>query len=178
MRRGKLKETVSTAFIICWKCFKHSLPWDDLPADTNWLLLDVVEGIWAGVGNLALNLVGPAAVVSQAASRHADIDLGHVGGLAVIERFDGGEEIKVLLEQVGELDEELSTVLRGLLPPWALEGLAGGSYGNVDILLGSLVDGASDALVRWVDNLEGLAVLRLHELVVDEAVWRSSDLFV
>ena len=112
------------------------VPWDDLSTDTDGLLLDVIEGIGCGVGDAAFDLVGPASVVSQAAGTHADVDLGHVKGLAVVEGFDGCEEVGVLLEEFRELDQEAATVLWGLLSPWTLECLSGCCYGNVDILLG------------------------------------------
>jgi len=147
---------------------QREVPWDDLTADTNGLLLDIVEGVWASIGDLAFNLVCPAAIISQAANAHADIDLGHVGSLAVIERLNGCKKVEVLLEEIGELDEELSSVLWGLFPPWALEGFAGGLDGNIDILLGGLLDGAGYALVGGVDDLEGLAVDGLDELIVDK----------
>ena len=145
------------------------VPWDDLSADANGLLLDVVEGIWRGIDDLAVDLVRPAAVVSQAADAHADVDLGHGCGLAVIERLNRGKEVEVLLEKVGELDEQLAAVLRGLLPPWALECLASCLYRDVDVLLGRLGDLAGDALVGWVDNIKSLTIYWLHELIVDEA---------
>lgn len=144
------------------------VPWDDLSANTDWLLLDVVEGIWGGIDDLALNLVGPAAVVSQAACAHADVDLGHGDGLAVVESLYGCEEVEVLLEEGGELVQEFAAVLWGLLSPWALKCLAGGCDCDVDILFGGLLDGADDLLGGWVDDLEGLAVDGLDELVVDE----------
>lgn len=122
------------------------------------------------VDDFALDLVGPSSVVSQTASTAGNIDvLGHAVGFSIVESLDGGEELSVLQEEVGELDEELSTVLGCLLPPWAVEGLAGSSDGNVDILLGGLLDGADDLLGGRVDDVEGLAVDSLHELVVDEA---------
>lgn len=148
------------------------VPRDDLTAHTDWLLADVVEGVWGGVDDLALDLVCPAAVVPQAASAHADVHLRHGDGLAVVERLNRSEQVKVLLEQVGEVHKQLATVLWGLLPPWALECLAGCCYCNIDILLGGLVDGGDDALVGWVDDLKGLAVDTFHELVVDEAASR------
>jgi hypothetical protein len=113
----------------------------------NGLLLDVVESVGGGVNDLAFDLVRPATVVPQAANTHADVDLGHGDGLAVVERLDGGEQVKVLLEQVGELHEKSATVLRGFSPPWALEGLACGGDGDVDILLRCLLDRGDDALV-------------------------------
>ena len=145
---------------------------NDLTANTNGLLADVVEGVGGGVHGLALNLICPATVVSQAASAHADVDLGHGDGLAVVERLHGGEQVQVLLEKVGEVDEQLAAVLRGLLSPRTLEGLAGSCYGDVDILLGGLVDGGDDLLGGRVDDLEGLAVNTFDELVVDEPAGR------
>ena len=84
---------------------------------TNGLLLDVVESVGSSVDDLAGNLVCPTTVVSEAANAHADVDLGHGDGLAVVERLDGSEEVDVLLEQVGEVCEQLATVLGCLLSP-------------------------------------------------------------
>ena len=144
--------------------------------NTDRLLPDVVEGIGACVDNFTLDLVCPTTVVPQAASGSRNVDaLGHAEGLAVVESLDSSEQVCVLLEEIGELHEKLSAVLGGLLPPWALEGLACGGDSDVDILLGSLLDGADDLLGRGVDDLEGLAVDGLDEFVVDEAGWVSID---
>lgn len=78
----------------------------------------------------------------------------------------------MLQEEIGKLDKKLSAVLRCLLPPWAVEGLAGGLDSDVDILLGRLLDGCDDLFCGRVDDLEGLAVNGLDELVVDKAVPR------
>lgn len=99
-----------------------------------------------GINSLSLNLVGPSTVVSKDTSNHANVVLGQGDGLSVIERLNGGEGIKVLLDQLGELDEQLATVLWGNLGPWALERRAGGLYGTVDILLRGLGDGADDLI--------------------------------
>jgi hypothetical protein len=143
---------------------------------TDRLLPDVVEGIRACVDNLTLDLVCPTTVVPQAASCSRNVNaLSHAESLAVVEGLDSGEQIGILLEEVGELHKKLSAVLRGLLSPWAFEGLACGGDGNVDILLGSLLDRADDFFSRGVDDLEGLAVYGLDEFVVDEAGWVSID---
>lgn len=136
--------------------------------DTHRLLLRVREGIRVGVNDLALDLVGPAAIVSQTAHDAGDIALGHGDGLAVVERLDGGEQVDVLLQEVGEVDQVLAPVLGCLLSPHALEGLARRGDGYVDILLGGLGHGADDLLRGRVDGLEGLAVDRRDPLVVDE----------
>lgn len=128
----------------------------------------VRKGVGVCVDNLALNLVGPTAIISQAASYHTDIDLGHSNGLSVVERLNGGQKIGVFLDQVGEVDQQLATVLGGLLSPCGLKCLSCGSYRNIDILLCGLVDGADNFFSGGVDGLEGLAVDTLHPLVVDE----------
>jgi len=46
----------------------------------------------------------------------------------------------MLLEEIGKLDEKLSSVLRCLLPPWAVECLACSSNGNINILLSGFED--------------------------------------
>jgi hypothetical protein len=140
---------------------------------TNWrqtygFLSCVCKGIWVGVDNLALDLVGPASIVSQATSNHRNINLCHSDGLAVVERLDGSQEVGILLNQIGELNQQLATVLWGLLSPCALECLAGSSYRNVDIFLCGLVDRADNLFGGRVDGLEGLAVNTLDPLVVDE----------
>lgn len=57
--------------------------------------------------------------------------------------------------------------------PGTLEGSASGLDGDIDILLGGLVDGGDDLLVGGVDGLEGLALDTLDELVVDEPAERG-----
>ena len=135
------------------------------------LLADVVECVGCCVDNLALNLVGPTSVVPQTSSSSRYIDvLGHAEGLAVVESLDSGEKVGILEEQVGELAKKLSAVLGCLLPPGPVEGLAGRLDGDVDILLAGLLDVCDNLFCGRVDDLEGLAINRLDELVVDEAV--------
>lgn len=90
------------------------------------LLLDVVEGRGVGVDNLALNLVGPSTVVSQAARGGHDITGGHGNGLSVVERLNGGKGLDLTLHQVGKLAEKLATVATGLVPPCAFKSFARG----------------------------------------------------
>jgi hypothetical protein len=145
--------------------------------DTDRLLPDVVEGIGAGIDNLTLNLVCPTTVVPQAASCSRNVNaLGHAESLAVVEGLDGGEQIGIFFEEIGKLHEKLSAVLGRLLSPWAVEGLACSVDGDVDILLGGLLDRADNLLSRGVDDLKGLAVYGLDEFVVDEAGWVSIDM--
>jgi hypothetical protein len=138
--------------------------------NTDRLLADVIEGVGACVDDLTLDLVCPATVVPQAASGGRDIDaLGHTKGLSVVESLNSSEQVGIFFEKVGELHEKLSTVLGSLFPPWAIEGFACGIDGDIDILLGSLLDRADNFLGRGVDDLKRLAIHSLDEFVVDEA---------
>lgn len=74
------------------------VPWDDLTTHTDGLVSGVVEGLGVGVDDLAVNLVSPTGVVSQAAGREGHVDLGHGEGLSVVERLDGGQGVDVLIE--------------------------------------------------------------------------------
>ena len=88
---------------------KREVPWDDLANDTDlksclvlqrWrlpgdgkethgFLLRIVESLGIRIDHLALNLVGPTAVVPQAAGAHADIHFRHAECLAIVQSLDG-----------------------------------------------------------------------------------------
>lgn len=104
------------------------------------LLAGVVEHVGGNVDGLALNLVGPATVVTDAGGNGADIALGHGDGLAVVKGLDGGEQVEVLLDKVGELEKQAAALRGSDLAPCGLESLAGGGDGEIDILLGGLTD--------------------------------------
>jgi hypothetical protein len=136
------------------------------------LFADVVEGIGCCVNNLALNLVGPTAVVPQATSAGGYIDVSsHAECLAVVQSFNRGQEVGILLEEIRELHKKPSSVLWCLFPPWTIEGFAGRSNGDVDIFLRSFLDGANDFLGGGVNDIKSLAVHRLYEFVVDKPGW-------
>lgn len=134
------------------------------------LLADEMEHVGGNVHGLALNLVGPAGVVADAANDGANIALGHGDGLAIVERLDGGEKVNVLLGNVGQLVHEGTTLLRGDLGPGGVKGLAGSGYGEVDILLGGLANGGDDFLGGGVDDFKLALVNSLGPFTVDEAV--------
>lgn len=129
----------------------------------------VVEHLGSNIDRLALDLVGPTTVVSEAANNGANIATGVGNRLSVVERLNSGEEVEVLLGEVGKLKEEVASDLRRSGPPLALESLAGSGDSQVDILLGTLADGGDDLLGGGVDNLELLLVDTLNPLAVDEA---------
>lgn len=128
-----------------------------------------MEHAGLNVDGLALDLVGPASVVSDAADDGADITTGVGDGLSVVEGLDGGEEVEVLLGKVGKLQQQDASLVGGGGLPDAVEGLAGGLDGEVDVLLGTLADGGDGLLGGGVDNLELLLVNTLNPLAVNVA---------
>lgn len=134
----------------------------------------VGEGVWVCVDHLAFNLVGPTTIISNDTSDRSDISSRHCDGLSIVERFNGGQEILVLLNQVGQLDEVLASLLWCRLLPCALESLARRCYSNVDILLCGLVDGGDDFFCGRVDDLEGPAIDTRDEFIVDEPAQQPS----
>jgi hypothetical protein len=133
------------------------------------LFLDVVESVGRRINDLAFDFVCPSTVVSQDAGAGCDVTLGHGNGLAIVERLNGSEDLGIALEEVCELVKSLSPVARCLLSPFALKSFACGGNGDVDVLLCGLVDRGDYGLVGGVDDLEGLALYALNELIVDEA---------
>ena len=144
------------------------VPGDDLAAHANGLVAGVGQRVGVGVDDLAVDLVGPAAVVSEAAGGVGDVGQGHGQRLSVVQSLNTGEGLRVLLKQVRELGQHAAALGRGDLCPGAVEGLAGGGDGDVDILLGRLLHGADGLFVVGVDGLERVAVDGLDEFVVDE----------
>ncbi|KAI6769769.1 hypothetical protein HG530_004398 [Fusarium avenaceum] len=73
----------------------------------------VVEHLGGNVNSLALDLVGPTTVVSEAANNGANIATGVGDRLSVVERLNSSEEVKVLLSNIGKLQEKVASALRG-----------------------------------------------------------------
>ena len=128
-----------------------------------------MEHLRVNVNGLALDLVGPAAVIADARGDGADVAAGHADALPVVERLDGGEQVEVGLDEVGELEHHLAPGAGGHLPPDRLERLASRRDGEVHVLLRRLRHVADDLLRRRVDHLERLLVDALDPFVVDEA---------
>lgn len=127
-----------------------------------------MEHVGLNVNRLSGDLVGPAGVESYASDDGGNIASSVSDGLAVVKGLDGGEHLGVPLQELGELVEELASLMGSHLLPCGVEGLAGGGYGDVDILLGGLADGGDDLFGGGVDDLELLLVNTLDPLVVDE----------
>ena len=74
----------------------------------------------------------------------------------------------MFLEEIGELDKVLPTLLGCNVLPLALESLPGCGHSDIDILLAGLLDSYDRLLVCGVDGLKGLAVNTFDEFIVDE----------
>jgi len=144
------------------------VPGDDLTADTDGLVAGVGESLGVGVNSLTSDLISPATVVAETAGSVGNVDLGHSDGLSVIKSLNGSDGVHITLEEVGELGEHTATFGGNHLLPGTLEGLASCLHSNVDILLGSLVDGGNGLLVGGVQGFEGLAINTLNKFVVNE----------
>lgn len=116
---------------------------------------------------LSLNLVCPATIVPYAADDGTYVTTGIGDGLAVVKRLDSGEELSVLLEEIGQLEQQAAPLVWCCQPPYTVEGLAGSSYGDVDVLLGGLGDLSDNLLSGGVDNLKLLLVNALDPLAID-----------
>ena len=110
----------------------------------------ISEGEVVSLNDLAVDLVGPSAVVLETVSRGSNITLGNAESLSVVESLDGSKSVNFTVKELAEFLEELATGLGGQLAPRAfdiVEGLSGGIDGNVDILLGSFLYGSDDFAV-------------------------------
>jgi hypothetical protein len=129
-----------------------------------------VKHVRGNINGLASDLVGPAAVVTNAADDTANISTGHCDRLAIVHRLDSGEEVQVLLDEIGKFEEERGAGARRGSAPCCVEGLASSSDSKVNVFLGSLADGGDDFFGGRVDDFELLLVDTLDPFVVDEPV--------
>ena len=148
---------------------EREVPRDDLPDDADRLAQRVGQEVAAHGDRLALDLVGPAGVVAERVDRADHVAARVADRLAAVDRLELREFLGVLLDQVGELEHQLTAVGGVHLGPRPLlEGGAGGLDGAVHVgrrrrrHLGQHVAG------RGVERLERAAAGRIDELVVDE----------
>ena len=133
---------------------QREVPRDDLADDADRLMAGVAE-IWPLDGDgLAVVLVGPAGVVAIGLDGQRQVGVERIAvGLAVVERFQSGQLLFVLLDEVGELVQQPAALGGADLGPGAfLERLAGGLDGEIDVglvALGDLADGFAGGGVEW-----------------------------
>jgi hypothetical protein len=106
--------------------------------------------------------------VPQTSCSSANIALGHRESLSIVQRFNSSQGIEILKEQVGELDQVLSSLFGGDLSPLAFKSFAGSSNGDVYVFLSGLMDRGDHSLVAGVDDFKGLAIYTFDKFIVDE----------
>ena len=141
-------------------------PGDDaerLAADDRRVALDVLRG------GLALERASRAGEEAEVVGREGHLVAGDRHRLADVAGLELGQLVGVLLDQVGQLQQELGAVLgrlRGPLRP----GLLGRRHGALDILLPAARH-LGDHLTRGrVEHLHRLARRRLDPLAADEVL--------
>ncbi len=125
-----------------------------------------------------MDLVGPAGVVAQAVDGQRQIGgFRFADRLAVVERFERGQLVGFVFDQVGQFGDQAAAIAGvHFRPGTVLECVAGGFHRQVDvgrIALGHLGD---DFFGRWVDGVKRLAAGGRHPLAADEAL-RLTDLW-
>ena len=98
---------------------QREVPGDDLADHADRLPQGVRQEVAPDRDRPALDLVGPAGVVAQGVADALHVALGVGDRLAAVERFERGELGGVLLDQVGQLEEELAAVGGVHGAPWA-----------------------------------------------------------
>jgi hypothetical protein len=93
--------------------------------------------------------------------------LGEPDRLAVVERLELGQLVRVLLHEVGELEHQPRPGCRGQLAPLALERPAGGLNRAIDVLRSGVGDLGDRLAGGRVDRLEGPTVGGVRPLAAD-----------
>src|SRR5207245_7647690 len=108
-------------------------------------------------------LVRPAGVVAEGLGAGRDVDVAALGeGLAVVERLELRQLVAVLLDQVGDLEEQALALTRVHARPSAVvERAARGARSAIDVLLVALRDPREHLARGGVDGLERLPRGRL-----------------
>mmetsp|Transcript_51301 Transcript_51301/g.129493 ORF Transcript_51301/g.129493 Transcript_51301/m.129493 type:complete len:300 (+) Transcript_51301:709-1608(+) len=150
---------------------KGEVPWNDGADHTNRLVPSEAEraaGVLRWPNNLASHLVRPTGVIPVTLHHKAQVNIvGHVFGLAVVQRLHLGQSCLVLLDEVCKLQQKIAARgAVGVLP--RLEGFRGSSHSQVDILLPGFLNSYDLCLISGVNGIEGLAGLCVNPLVVDE----------
>ena len=132
----------------------REVPGDDLADDTQRLVDGVRDLVLGRLDGVALDLVRPAGVVADGADRSLDIRFPRPAKrLAVIERLEGSELVRVRLNELRELVEELAALEAGAIEtPDGVERLLRNLDGDVDVLGGSLGHLGDDFAVGRVDH--------------------------
>ncbi|EYU00624.1 putative transcriptional regulator [Pseudomonas aeruginosa PA99] len=146
---------------------QREVPRDDLP-DHAQRLMDVVgHGAVVDLGGGAFLGADAAGEVAEVVGGQGNVGVeGLAHGLAVVPGLGDGEQFQVLLDAVGDLQQDVRTLLhRGAAP--GLGGGVGGVEGLVDVLGGGTGELGDRLAVHRRGVGEVLALDRRHELAAD-----------
>lgn len=120
-------------------------------------MTSVSELVGGGLNGLALDLVGPTSVVTNAGDGVGDVNvLSPAESLAVVQSLDSSELIEVGLHEIRELVQEGATLGTGCVQtPDGVKGLLSGDDGDIDILLRGLGDLGDQLAVGGIDDTSG-----------------------
>ena len=104
-----------------------------MTANTDRLVSGVVESLMISVDDLAVDLVCPSSVISQAASCCANIALGYGKCLTVVKCFDRGKRIDFLFKKIRELGQQSASICGSGRVPNCVESFSCGGHSDVDI---------------------------------------------
>ena len=153
---------------------EREVPGYDLPDHTDRLAQRISVPI-AGArdrNGLAHKARRPSSHVAEHIDRAADVVAARIGDrLAIVERFDLGEFVGVLFEEVAEPPHEPGALGgRDARPRAGFKRLPRRLHRKVDVGFVTRRDMGDDFLRRRILDLEGLAALRLDPFAVDQHV--------
>ena len=111
---------------------------------------------------------GLAGVIAQHADGAQAIGAGAAERRAHVERVELRQFVEILLDEVGELEQQVLPLERLDLAPGPFEGAAGGGDRAVDVFLVALGDGCEQFAGGGVVGLEALARGGIDPLPVDQ----------
>lgn len=154
------------------------VPGNDLRHDSDGLTEGVGELLMCRADGLAMGLVCPAGIVANGQNGLGEVGIQcFVVGFAVIPGIDGGKELPILLQEIGQFGHELTSLrAREEFPRRVLESFGRCLDCNVHILLAGSLHRGNLLLCCRVDGSDGLTTLGGYEFVVDEEARRLSVL--
>ncbi len=116
---------------------QREIPRNDQADHADRLAQGVGESVLERVDGLAMNLGRPARVVAQNVDHHRHVDVARFENrFAVVERFQLGKFVDVLLDQIGQTPDQTPALAGRHFAPWSaaiFKRLAGSVNGAVDI---------------------------------------------
>ncbi|EAQ00328.1 carR [Janibacter sp. HTCC2649] len=146
------------------------VPRDDLTDDAEGLVEVVGHRVVVDLGDPALLGADASSEVAEVVDRERKVGgEGLADRLAVLPGLEHGELLEVLLEPVGDLEQDVAPLRRRRATPGVL-GVRGGLDGGVDVGCLAASHHHERLAVDWRDVLERLAILGRDPLAADEVV--------